>query len=54
MLSPLTETFSPIKTFTYSSMYGCRVTYSAITLTLLPIASTPAAATATAIASTSI
>ena len=50
----LTKTFSPIKTPTYSSIYGYRVTHSAITLTLLLIASTLAAVIITAIASTSI
>ena len=44
----------PIKTPTCGSMYGCRVTRSAITLTLLLIISTPAAAAATVIASASI
>ena len=54
MLSPLTETSPLIKTPTCGSMYGCKVTYSAIALTLLPIASMPAAAAATVIASASI
>ena len=54
MLLFLTEISPFIKTPTRGSMYGCRVTYSAITLTLSPIASTPATAAATAIASASI
>ena len=54
MLSPLTKTSPFIKTPTCGSMYGHKVTHSAITPTLLPIASTPAAAAATTITSASI
>ena len=54
MLSPLTKTSPPTKTFICSSIYGYRVTYSTITLTLLPIASTLTATTATTTTSASI
>ena len=54
MFLPLTETSLSIKTFIYSSMYGHKVTYSAVTLILLPIVSTLAAAAITATASASI
>ena len=54
MLPPLTKTSSPIKTPTRGSIYGCKVIYSAITPTLLPITSMLAAAAATTIASASI
>ena len=54
MLSPLTETSPLIKTPTRNSMYGRRVIYSTIALTLSPIASTLAAAAATTTTSASI
>ena len=54
MLPLLTETSPPIKTPTCGSMHGRRVIYFAIAPTLLPIASTPAAAAATTITSASI
>ena len=47
MLSFLTETSPSTKTFTCSSIYGCRVTRFTIILTFLLIASTPAAAIVT-------
>ena len=54
MLLFLTEISPFIKTPTRGSMYGRRVTRSAVTPTLSPIASTLAAAAVTAIASASI
>ena len=54
MFPLLTKTSPPIKTPTRGSMYGCRVIYSAIAPILSPIASTPAIAAATTIASASI
>ena len=54
MFPPLTKNPPPIKTLTRGSMYGCKVTHSAVILTLLLIASTLAAAAATATASASI
>ena len=53
MLSLLIKTFF-IKTFTYSIIYGRKVTCFVIALTLLPIATTPAAAVITITTSASI